>query len=63
MKMESQSKKENEQDYEYQIYVDDKLIWHGLNPAIAYDDIVKKNPDKKISVAWKPKEGILIAII
>lgn len=54
---------QEEQDYEYQIYVDDKLVWHGLNPAKVYDKIVKKNPDKKVSVAWKPKEGILIAII
>lgn len=56
-------KQKTEQDYEYQIYVDDKLVWHGLNPAKVYDEIVKKNPGKKVSIAWKPKEGILIASI
>lgn len=61
--MHPQLKQKNEQDYEYQIYVDDELVWHGLNPAKVYDEIVKENPDKKVSVAWKPKEGILIAII
>lgn len=53
--------KKDERDYEYEIYVDNKLVWHGINPENVYDKIVKENPGKKVSVAWKPKEGILIA--
>lgn len=51
----------NETDYEYEIYVNEKLVWHGLNPEKAYEKIVKENPNRKVAVAWKPKEGILIA--
>lgn len=53
----------HEADYEYEVYVDDKLVWHGLNPEKIYEKTVKENPDKKVSIAWKLKEGILIAII
>ena len=55
--------KKVEADYEYQIYVDDKLVWHGLNPEKVYEKIVKENPDKKVAIAWKLKEGILIAFV
>ena len=51
----------NKKDYEYEIYVDDKLVWHGLNPEKAYEKIVKENPGKEVSIAWKLKEGVLIA--
>lgn len=51
----------NESDYEYEIYLGEKLLWHGLNPEKEYERIVKENPGKKVSIAWKPKEGILIA--
>ena len=57
------SEKKYESDYEYEIYVDGKLVWHGLNPEKVYEKIVKENPGKNISVAWKPKEGILIAFL
>jgi len=59
--METKLENKDETDYEYEIYVDDKLAWHGLNPEKVYEDIVKENPDKKVAVAWKLKEGILIA--
>ena len=55
--------KKDERDYEYQIYVDNKLVWHGLNPEKAYEKIVKENPNKKVSIAWELKGGILIAFI
>lgn len=50
-------------DYEYQIYVDGKLVWHGLNPEKIYEKIIKENPNKKVALAWELKEGILIAFI
>lgn len=55
--------KKDESDYEYQIYVDGKLVWRGLNPEKVYENIVKENPGKKVSIAWELKEGILIAFI
>jgi len=55
--------KKNEKDYEYEIYIDNKLVWHGLNPEKVYEKIAKENPGKKISIAWELKEGILIAFI
>ncbi|MEK6984131.1 MAG: hypothetical protein AABX33_06160 [Nanoarchaeota archaeon] len=58
-----QAKKKDESDYEYEIYVDEKLVWHGLNPEKMYKKIINGNPKKKVSIAWKPKEGILIAFI
>ena len=56
-------KKKEESDYEYEIYVDDRLVWHGLSPEKEYERIVKENPNKKVSIAWKPKEGILFAFV
>lgn len=61
--MKTKNKNKGEADYEYQIYVDDKIVWHGLNPEKVYEKIVKENPNKKIAVGWKLKEGILIAFI
>lgn len=52
--------KEDKPDYEYQIYVDKRLVWHGLNPKGKYEEIVKKNSSKKVSIGWRLKEGILI---
>ncbi len=57
------TKNKGEADYEYEIYVDDKLVWHGLNPEKVYEKIVKENSNKKVAVAWKLKEGILIAFV
>lgn len=56
-------KKTSKADYEYQIYIDNKLIWHGLNPGKIYEKKLIENPNKKVSIAWKLKEGILIAFI
>ena len=61
--MKSKPNEENEADYEYAIYVDDKLVWRGLNPEKVYEKIVKENPNKTVAIAWKLKEGILIAFI
>ena len=61
--MKQNLKKKDESDYEYEIYVNDKLVWHGLNPEKVYEKIVKGNPNKKVAIAWKLKEGILIAFV
>ena len=48
-------------DYEYQIYVNLSVVWSGLNPRGKYEEFLKKNPHKRVSIGWKLKEGILIA--
>ena len=52
--------KEDKPDYEYQIYVDKKLVWHGLDPKEKYEEITKKTPSKKVSIGWRLKRGILV---
>ncbi len=47
--------------YEYEILVDNKVVWKGLNPEKAFDRIKKKYPKKKVGIAWKPGKGVLIA--
>lgn len=46
--------------FEYVIKIDGKDVWHGLNPEIKFDEIVAKNPGKKVSVAWRTHEKVLI---
>lgn len=52
--------KEEMPDYEYQIYVDGKLVWRGLNPEEVYENTLKENPDKKVSIAWNCLHRILM---
>ncbi len=53
-------KKEMEKRFEYVIKIDGKDVWHGLNPEEMFDEIMAKNPKKKISVAWRTHEKVLI---
>jgi len=46
--------------YEYEIKVENKVVWKGLNPKEVYSDIRKKYPNKKIGVAWRSKNGDVI---
>ena len=52
-----------EPKFEFEISVDSKVVWRGLNPEKAYDEIRKKYPDKKIGVAWRSKYDILVCIV
>jgi len=49
-----------EAKFEYVIKVDGKDVWHGLNPEKEFDEIVAKNPEGKVSVAWRTKEKVLV---
>jgi hypothetical protein len=46
--------------YEYTIKVNGKEVWHGLNPKEKYWEIMNKNPNKEVGIAWKSKEDVLI---
>ena len=52
-----------EAKFEYEISVDGKIVWRGLNPEKAFDEIRKKNPDKKVGIAWRTKEDILVCVV
>ncbi|MBU4256662.1 MAG: hypothetical protein L6265_00880 [Thermoplasmatales archaeon] len=47
--------------FEYEILVNKKVVWRGLNPEKKFDEIRKKYPNKKVGIAWKPGKGVLIA--
>jgi len=51
-----------EPKYEYQIAIDGNVVWKGLNPKEKYAEIKKKNPGKRISLAWKSKYDILVLV-
>lgn len=53
--------KEVEKRFEYEIIVDGKVVWRGLNPEKKFDELRAKYPDKKVGIAWVPGKGVLIA--
>lgn len=50
-------------EYQYAIYINNKVAWRGLNPKDKFDEIRKKNPNKRVSIAWEPGKMILVATI
>ena len=55
--MKQKLEKRNDRDYEYEIYVDEKLVWHGLNPDKIYEKISEGNPKKKCLLHGNQKRG------
>ena len=49
--------------FEYVIKVDGKDVWRGLNPKQKFDEIKMANQDKRVSVAWKIKEDVLVRLM
>ena len=47
--------------YEYQILVNKKVVWHGINAREKLTELTKKYPKVEIGIKWVPKEGVLIA--
>jgi len=43
----------------YVIRVDEKDVWEGRNPKRKFDEIKRRNPDKRVSIAWKTREKVL----
>ena len=46
--------------YEYVIKVNNKIVWHGLNPKEKYWEIKNKNPGKEVGIAWQSQEDVLV---
>ena len=48
-------------NHKYVIKVDDDAVWEGLDLQTKFKEILKKFPNRKISVNWVPtREDILI---
>lgn len=47
--------------YEYQICINKKVVWRGINAREKLAEFAKKYPRVKIGIKWVPKEGVLIA--
>ncbi len=47
----------------YVIKVDNKEVWHGLNPKKKFEEIKRKNRGKRVSISWRTKEDVLVCVI
>ncbi len=47
--------------YEYQILINKKVVWRGINARHKLAELTKKYPKVEIGIKWIPKEGVLIA--
>jgi len=48
-------------NHKYVIRINGKVIWEGLNVEEVFRKIKRKNPEKRVAVAWVPtKEEILV---
>jgi hypothetical protein len=56
-------KKSKAKRFEYQILINGKIIWRGLEVKQAFEQISKKYPKAELGIKWLPKEGVLIAKI
>ena len=50
-------------NYEYVIKVDGKEVWRGKDLKKKFEEIRKKNPRKKISIAWESDDDLLVLIV
>ena len=49
--------------YEYVIRVDGQEVWRGKNPEKTFVELKKKNPKKRVSIAWQSDDDLLIVLI
>lgn len=56
-------KKSSEKRFEYQILVNGRIVWRGIEAKKKFEKITKKYPKAEIGIKWVPKEGVLIAKI
>ena len=50
-------------NYWYVIKVDGEEVWRGKNPQGMYWDLKKKNPKKRVSMAWQSDDDIMILVV
>jgi len=49
--------------FEYVIKVDGREVWRGLNPKQKFVAVKKNNPGKRVAIAWKIKEDVLVVCL
>jgi hypothetical protein len=49
--------------FEYVIKVDGREVWKGLNPKQKFGEVKKNNPNKRVAIAWKIKEDVLVVCL
>ena len=49
--------------FEYVIKVDGREVWRGLNPKQKFAAVKKNNPGKRVAIAWKIKEDVLVVCL
>lgn len=54
-------RKSQKPKYEYQILINRKVVWHGINAKEKLAELRKKYPKVEMGIKWVPKEGVLIA--
>ena len=54
-------KKSQKPRYEYQILINRKVVWHGINAREKMVELAKRYPKVEMGIKWVPKEGVLIA--
>lgn len=47
----------------YVIRVDGKEVWKGKDPKGLYWDFKKKNPQKRVSIAWQSDDDIMVVFV
>ncbi|MCK4733332.1 MAG: hypothetical protein KAT65_12835 [Methanophagales archaeon] len=49
-----------EERFGYVIKVGGKVVWEGRNPKQKFDEIKQQNPGKRVSIAWRTREKVLV---
>lgn len=52
-----------ERRYEYVIRIGGKEVWRGKNPQKKYLELKKRNPNKRVSIAWESDDDLLVVIV
>lgn len=47
----------------YVIRIEGKEVWRGKDPKGLYWDFKKKNPQKKVSIAWQSDDDIMVLFL
>jgi hypothetical protein len=56
-------KRSEKKRFEYQILVNGRIRWRGIDAKKNFEKLSKKYPKSEIGIKWVPKEGLLIAKI
>ena len=50
-------------NYWYVIKIDGEEVWRGKKPKERLIDFKKKNPDKRVSIAWESDDDLVVLLI